>query len=285
MRFHQTRLTQPFQRLLAHFHFRWMFGCFLCLNGVVLGLETLPQILTSYYQMMEVMDWIFAIGFTIEMGIRFLAKPDQFFKTPWDLFDLLIVGISWSIICFPESVILRSLRILRLLRLIELLPHLSEILGALKRAFPGILNVGSILLILFYIFSVMATQIYQFQHTHYFSNLAVSARTLFQLMLADNWGEIMGSVNQTHPYSLFFFIPFIVVMTFTILNLFVGLIVNAMETAAEDIDLEQTINGSQQAINRTLQPTSSEPTLSDLQKDIQAIQAYLKTSSYSGSLQ
>jgi voltage-gated sodium channel len=268
-----TSVSERCGRMLVHVHFRLVLALLLIGNGILLGLETLAQtrsLLSPEFS--RVSDWVFLVLFSIEMVLRFGAQPKQFFTKAWDVFDLLIVLMSWWIVFGPAIPLLRSFRILRLIRLIELLPHLDSIVSALKRSIPGILNVGSLFFLLLYIFSVMATQIYGDHHPTYFGTLAHSSRTLFQLILGDNWGEIMHTVHKNQPYSPLFFVPFIFIMAFSILNLFVGLIVSSMEKAAEELKENQ-----ESKIAQAPNPKETiEDSLANLQRDVQSIQAHLK---------
>ena len=145
---------------------------------------------------------------------------------------------------------LRVLRVLRVLRIISMAPSLRRVVEGLVRALPGMGSVALLLAIVFYVGAVMATKLFGTAHPDQFGHLGTSALTLFQLMIFDGWmGEILGPAMETHPYAWAFFVPFMVVTGFGVLNLLVGLVVNAMQEAAE---AERKENGFEEEVLRRL---------------------------------
>lgn len=187
-----------------------------------------------------------------------LAHRLSFFRDPWNLFDVAVVGIA--LVPATESFsVLRSLRVLRIMRLVSRVPSLRRVVGGLIAALPGM---GSIILLLglvFYVFGIMATNLYGPQFPELFGSLGNSLFTLFTIMTLEGWVEgVVKPVSERFPSATFFFIPFIIGTTFTVLNLFIGIIVNAMQ--AEHDKLEEA---RRQAERESLE-AETEPLLSEL---------------------
>ena len=207
-------------------------GILLVLNAVILGMETYPNLMTDYGTYLRTLDAVILYIFVAELLLRLIAGGLRFFKCGWNIFDFII--ITGSIVATATSLsALRTLRVLRLLRFLSISDGMKFLISSLGRALPGIINIAVILLAMFYISAVVACLTFGADNA-IFSSLTRSMYTLFQLMLGDNFGELTNTVMETHPHAYLFFIPYMVVMSFTILNLFFGLIVGSMQGAAEE---------------------------------------------------
>jgi voltage-gated sodium channel len=160
--------------------------------------------------------------------------------SPWSVFDFAVVVIA----LIPASgafSVLRALRVLRVLRLITVLPSLKRVVGALVGALPGMGSIALLLLLFLYVGAVMATKLFAADHPTLFGDMGKSTYTLVQLMTLDGWSaEIVGPVMTTHPYAWFFFLPFVLATAFTVLNLFIGIVVSAMQSEHEKAREEET---------------------------------------------
>lgn len=200
-------------------------------NAVLLGMETSPAIMARAGQTILLLDKICLGIFVIELVLKFYAHRLAFFKSGWNVFDFLIVGISLVPGAQTFSV-LRALRILRLLRVISVTPSLRRVVEGFLKALPGMGSVFLLMGMIFYIGSVMATKLFQNSFPEWFGNLGASAYTLFQIMTLESWSMgIVRPVMESYPYAWAFFLPFIMVTTFAVVNLLVGLIVNSMQDA------------------------------------------------------
>ncbi|WP_018952394.1 ion transporter [Thioalkalivibrio sulfidiphilus] len=201
------------------------------INAAILGLETDPDIMARIGDWLIGADRVILGVFVVEILIKLYAQGLRFFRNPWNVFDFFVVGIA----LFPASGPFAVLRILRLLRLVSMVPKLRFVVEALLRAIPGIASIFGLLIILFYVFAVIATNLFAEQHPDWFGSIGRSMYTLFQVMTLESWSMgIARPVMETHPYAWVFFVPFILVATFTILNLFIAIIVNTMQTLAEE---------------------------------------------------
>jgi len=203
------------------------------LNAVTLGLETSPWMMDRFGTLLVMIDRIILGIFVVELILRLYAHGLKFFKDPWSLFDFAIVGIALVPSTGPMSV-LRSLRILRVLRLISVVPSLRRVIGGLIAALPGMGSIVVLMALVFYVFAVMATKLFGETFPDWFGDLGASLYTLFQIMTLESWSMgIVRPVMEVYPLSWLFFVPFILCTAFTVLNLFIGIIVSAMQEEHE----------------------------------------------------
>ncbi len=204
---------------------------FIIINAIVLGLETVPVINNQLSTSLHIIDSVLLYIFTIELSARFIVYRQRFFHDPWRCFDFIVVAISW----IPSSgglSVLRALRALRILRLVSVVPSLRRVVGGLISALPGMGSITVLMFLVFYVFSVMATNLFGQVFPEWFGDLGASAYTLFQIMTLESWSMgIVRPVMTEFPYAWAFFLPFILCTTFTVLNLFIGVIVAAMQAA------------------------------------------------------
>ncbi len=221
-------------RFIEHPWFSWFILGVILLNAAALGLETIPRVNAQLGTTLRFIDhwalWIF-VG---ELTLKLLAYRLRFFTNGWNLFDLAIVGLAF--VPSSSTSILRALRVLRVLRLISAVPSLRVVVQALVSAVPSMTTVIGLLMLFFYVFGVMATRLYGEAMPDKFGSLGQTFLTLFQLMIMDGWADVIrGLMALGHPASPIFFIVFVVISGFAVLNLFIGILVNAMDRA-ESLD-------------------------------------------------
>ena len=198
-------------------------------NAVLLGLETSSSAMQAAGPLIHALDMACLGIFVAELVLKLFARRLAFFRSGWNIFDFLIVSISLVPAAQGFSV-LRALRILRLLRVISVAPTLRRVVEGFVRALPGMGSVFVLMGMLFYIGAVMATKLFGAAFPEWFGDLGNSAYTLFQVMTLESWSMgIVRPVMESHPLAWAFFVPFIVIATFTILNLFIGIIVSTMQ--------------------------------------------------------
>ena len=209
-------------------------------NAVILGLETSPQIMAEWGGVLTFLDNLCLGFFCVELLVKLYAFGWRFFRDPWNWFDAVIVGIA----LMPANDtlgVLRALRILRLLRVISAAPRLRRVVEGFISALPGMASVFLLMGLIFYISAVIATKIFAETHPEWFGNVGRSLYSLFQIMTLESWSMgIVRPVMQVHPFAWAFFVPFIIVTTFAVVNLLVGLIVNSMQDAHHEEDVAQT---------------------------------------------
>ncbi len=198
-------------------------------NAITLGLETSSGVMARYGELLHLADRAILAVFVAEIAAKLFAFGWRFFRDPWNVFDFLVVGIALVPASGPLAV-LRTLRVLRVLRLVSTVPRLRMIVEALLHAIPGIGAIAGLLLLIFYVGAVMATGLFGADFPEWFGSLGRSMYTLFQIMTLESWSMgIARPVMADYPYAWLFFVPFILIATFTMLNLFIAVIVNTMQ--------------------------------------------------------
>lgn len=200
------------------------------LNAAILGMETSPAIMQKMGEQLILADQIILSVFVLEILIKLFAFGTGFFKRAWNNFDFIIVGIALIPASGPLAV-LRALRVLRVLRMISMVPRMRFVVEALLHAIPGITSIAALMLLIFYVFAVMATSIFGQHFPQWFGSIAASMYTLFQVMTLESWSMgIVRPVMEVFPLAWLYFVPFILIATFTMLNLFIAIIVDTMQT-------------------------------------------------------
>lgn len=200
------------------------------INAITLGLETSPQAMNVAGPLLLAIDAAALWVFTVEISLKLWLYRSRFFRGGWNVFDFAIVAIAWLPAAGPLSV-LRALRIMRVLRLVSVVPQMRTVVGALFKALPGMASILAVLVLVFYIAAVMATKLFGAAFPEWFGGIGASMYSLFQIMTLESWSMgVVRPVMEVHPNAWLFFVPFIVVTTFSVLNLFIAMIVNSMQS-------------------------------------------------------
>lgn len=201
-------------------------------NAVLLGLETDRGLMASAAGAWLVAADKTCLGiFLVELALRLAAYGRHFWKSGWNVFDFLVVVVALVPGAGPWAV-LRSLRVLRVLRLLTAIPSLRKVVAAFLHALPGIGGVVLVMAIFLYTSAVLATNLFGASYPEWFGNLAASLFSLFQILTLEGWADMARTIMETHPWAPAFFLPFILIATFTVLNLFIGIIVSTMQELA-----------------------------------------------------
>lgn len=200
-------------------------------NAIILGLETSATMMSNFGALIQSLDKICLVIFVVELALKLVVYRFRFFTNWWNIFDTLVVAVS-LVPTGGSFAVLRALRIFRVLRVISTAPRLRRVVEGFITALPGMASVFLLMAIIFYIGSVISTKLFGASFPEWFGTLGQSAYSLFQIMTLESWSMgIVRPVMEVYPYAWVFFVPFIVVTTFAVVNLLVGLIVNSMQDA------------------------------------------------------
>lgn len=246
------------------------------INAVTLGMETDKGIVSVYGSILHIVDFTILGIFVVELSIKLFAYRLSFFRAGWNLFDFGIIAVA----LIPASgafSILRTLRILRILRMLSVVPSMRRVIAALLHSIPGMAAIIGVLTIIFYISAVLATQMFGHHPDpviqKLFGNFPASMYTLFQVMTLEGWSEnVAEPTMEFFPWAWIFFVPFIIVTSFAVLNLFIGIIVDAMdivhsEEAEELMKTEKTSSNDNKSLEREVKA---------LRRDIAALRKQIK---------
>jgi len=228
------------------------------INAVILGMETSDYLMRNFGVFLKAADALILKIFVIEILLRLYVYRFRFFTQPWSLFDFFVVGIA----LIPASeayAALRALRVLRVLRLLSVVPTMRRVIEGLLSAIPGIASVTTIMLLFFYVFAVIGTHLFSDTYPQWFGTLGETMFTLFQIMTLESWSMgIVRPVMEQHPSAWIFFVLYILVTTFTMLNLFIAIIVNAMHSSADEsakeerLELKRTLSNDMAELEQRL---------------------------------
>ncbi|HWV08345.1 MAG TPA: ion transporter [Pseudomonas sp.] len=201
------------------------------INAAILGLLTSPEIVGEWGWLLLPVDMFILAVFVIELALRFAARGIGLLRDPWAVFDCLVVGIALLPASGPFSV-LRALRVLRVLRLVSINPSMRKVVQALLSSLPGMGSIVMLMALIFYVSAVMATQLFGERFPEWFGTLTASLYSLFQMMTLDSWSSgTVRPIMEVYPLAWVFFIPYVLIATFMMLNLFIAVVVNAMQDA------------------------------------------------------
>ncbi|WP_019961400.1 ion transporter [Woodsholea maritima] len=220
------------------------------LNAAILGAQTyaLPH---SVRETLHVIDTLIVWIFVFELALKLLAYRQNFFKSGWNIFDLFVVSLSF----IPDAgafTVLRALRALRLFRLFSVMPEMRRVVESLGHAIPGMGAIFMVLGLIFYVASVMGAKLFGASHPEWFGDLGASAYTLFQVMTLESWSMgIARPVMDIYPYAWAFFVPFVILTTFAVLNLFIAVMVDSLQSQhAEEADSAQSVAHDEREVLR-----------------------------------
>ncbi len=228
--------------------------------GVIVGIQTYPSVVEAHGHVLDLLDtiilWIFVVEIVIKMGAEG-RRPWRYFYDPWNIFDFLIVAVCFMPIGAEYVAVLRLARLLRVLKLVRALPRLQVLVGALLKSIPSMFYIGILLFLLFYLYSVLGTFLFQANDPVHFKDLQTAHLTMYRVSTLEDWTDVMyinmhgcenyGYDETSDPpcdpekskaygwFSAIFFSSFVLVATMVILNLFIGVIMTGMEEAQSDV--------------------------------------------------
>ncbi len=245
------------------------------INAVTLGLETNAGLMEKYGSFLVFLDTVILLVFTLELLLKLFAYRLDFFRSGWNLFDLVIVVIAWVPASGPFAV-LRALRVLRVLRLLSVVPQMRRVISAIGHSIPGMLSVIGVLSILFYVSAVLTTKLFG-QHPDpqlhaWFGSIGSSAYTLFQVMTLESWSMgIVRPVMVHYPWAWIFFVPFIIITSFAVLNLFIGIIVDAMQMVQQENRADEQVSEDTVALQQNTAGADIQRQLDDIRQSIEKL--------------
>jgi voltage-gated sodium channel len=230
------------------------------LNALTLGLETSAAAMAAAGPLLILLDRLILGIFVLEIAARMIVHRSRFFRDPWSLFDFFVVAIA-LVPATGDLSVLRALRILRVLRLITVVPTLRRVVAGLLAALPGMGSIVLLIALLYYVFAVIATKLYGEDFPNLFGTLGTTLFTLFTVMTLEGWVDgVVKPVMEKYPHAWVFFITYIIVCTFMVLNLFIGVVVNAMQSEHEKVVAEE------REAEREMLHHETEPLLAEVQR-------------------
>ncbi|KMJ59244.1 voltage-gated sodium channel [Bacillus sp. LL01] len=241
----------PIQHIVGHRYFTNAVMFVILLNAILIGVETYPLLRAEYYDIIHGFEVFFLWFFTIEIILRILAekKIHHFFRSRWNLFDFFIVAgvLFFSGTYFISAI--RILRVFRVLRAVTVVPSLQRLVTAFLKTIPSLGTIMMLLSLVFYIFAVLGVMFFGEISPEYFGSLHLALVTLFQVITLESWASgIFRPIFAESPLSWVYFVAFILVGTFIVLNLIVGEILNNIQEAKEEETKEEKLEISKKEL-------------------------------------
>lgn len=254
-------MAAPWRMRLAEFvesaRVQHLIVAVILINAAVLGFETSKGAMSAAGPLLVFIDKLCLIVFCLEIGARLLAYRWAFWRSGWNIFDFAVVAVALVPGAGPWAV-LRSLRVLRVMRLLTVIPSLRKVVAAFLHAIPGLGGVLLLMSVFLYTSAVLAVNLFGAQFPHWFGTLGGALFSLFQILTLEGWADMAREVMAVYPWAALFFISFIIIATFTVLNLFIGIIVSTMQELATKPENDESGPESMDRILRRLEPDLKE---------------------------
>jgi voltage-gated sodium channel len=262
---------QNIERFVNHPKVQHVIVFLIVLNAALLGLETSPAVMQAFGAELVMLDHAILAVFILEILLLIAARGLKFFTDPWCVFDLVVVGIA--VIPATESFsVLRALRVLRVLRLINKIESMRTVVTGLLNSLPSLASVAGLTAIIFYVFSVMATNLYGHDFPELFGSMGDSAFTLFQVMTLEGWSEgVARPIMEKMPQAWIFFLLFIMISTFVVVNMFIAVIVDSLNNLEKDTT---KIKNEERSIHQDVSALRQQ--VADQKNDLDELKALLK---------
>lgn len=234
------------RKLVEHNLFDKVIITLILINGVILGLETSPAIVANYGELLALGNQLILLAFILEAMAKITAVTPRFkkyFGNGWNLFDFSVVILSLIPASGDFAMLARLARLLRVLRLISVIPELRLIVSTLVKSIPSMGNIMLLMSIIFYIYAVAGYHLYHEHDPTHWGNLGLSLLTLFRIVTLEDWTDVMYTAMELHPFMWIYFVSFVIVGTFVIINLFIAVVINNLDEAKVDRlkELEQPL--------------------------------------------
>lgn len=221
-------------KLVEHSGFeRFIIGMIL-VSAVLVGLETSPVLVDRYALWFEWGHDVILVVFIVEALLKMVAeapRPQRYFRDGWNLFDFAIIVLALVPATGQLALVARLARLLRVLRLVSALPELRLIVSTLVRSLPGMGHVLMLMSLIFYVYAVAGYHLFHRHDPELWGSLGLSLLTLFRVVTLEDWTDVMYTAMDMHPWSWIYFVSFVVMGTFVIINLFIAVVINNLEEA------------------------------------------------------
>ena len=205
------------------------------LNAAALALLTIPGIDAQTRQSLESFDqaalWIFVFELVVRM-ISYGSKPWNFFKTGWNVFDFVIIGLSPFLA--NQTLILRLLRIFRLIRIFRFLPEVRVLTRSITRSLPPLMSMSVLIFLALFIYGMAGVYLFGEQMPEQWGDITAALTSLFILLTLEEFASYLVDGLAVSPWALPYYISYVFVIVFTILNVLIGVVLNAMDEARQE---------------------------------------------------
>ena len=225
------------ERVVSNSIFEYFIIALILASGAILGLRTVPEIADDYGELMTWGNRVILTMFIVEAALKMLAlapKPLRYFLDGWNVFDFAIIVFSLVPATGAFAMVARLGRLLRVLRLISTIEDLRLIVAALVKSIPNVGHILMLMSIIVYIYAIVGFQLFHEHDPEHWRNIGISILTLFEIITLEGWIDVNAKAMELNPFAWIYFVSFVVVGTFVVVNLFIAVVINNLDRAKED---------------------------------------------------
>ncbi len=251
-------MKQFAQRIVSTTVFEHLIIALILVNGVILGMETSTDLVAQYGDVFHFMNHLILAVFILEAALKMMALAphvSRYFQDGWNIFDFSVIVFSLIPATGEFAMIARLARLLRVVRLISTIPELRLIVSTLVRSIPSMIHVMTLMGVIFYIYAITGYQLFHEHDPTHWRSLGISLLTLFRVVTLEDWTDVMYKAMEFHPYAWMFFVSFVVLGTFVVVNLFIAVVINNLDEAKAERLRELEAPVTQEQILKDLRDT------------------------------
>ena len=224
-------------RLTHSLGFEYFIIGLILFNAVLVGVETLPAVMNNYSGWIDYGQWAILAVFIVEAALKIFAvspRADRYFRDGWNIFDFSIIVLSLVPATGGFAVVARLARLMRLLRLVSAIPEMRLIVATLVRSIPSMLHIVALMSLMVYIYAIIGYQLFHEHDPEHWRNLGIALLSLFRVVTLEDWTDIMYKAMELHPLTWIYFVSFVVLGTFVVINLFIAVVINNLDEAKQE---------------------------------------------------
>ena len=231
------KMRDSTHRLTKSHKFEYFIVALILANAVLVGLETLSWVMEHYHSWIMLGYLVTLIIFIIEAALKMFAqwpRPDRYFRDGWNVFDFAIIVLALVPATGGFAIVARMARLLRLLRLVSAVEELRLIVATLVRSIPSMLHIVVLMSLIVYVYAIIGFQLFHEHDPEHWRNLGISLLSLFRVVTLEDWTDIMYKAMEYHPLTWMYFVSFVVLGTFVVINLFIAVVINNLDEAKQE---------------------------------------------------
>jgi voltage-gated sodium channel len=243
-----TAICQTCARIAGSSWFQGFIVAVILANAVVLGLQTYDEIEAEAGSLLTTLDGIFLGVFVVELAIRILGYGPHlrgfrnFFREGWNVFDFVVIGAAFVPGLRENATLLRLVRLLRVVRVVSVLPDLRVLIRGMVKSLMPIGTMAVVALLVLYVYGMVGWILFNEELPDQWGTIGDSMLTLFVMMTLENFPQYMDAAMEFHPQAWIFFVSYVLVASFLVINVLIAIIINSMEQARRDESLEAILS-------------------------------------------
>lgn len=228
---------RPLERLVDAQWFQLLISGVIVLNAVVLGLETYVDPASPTFTTLMRLNDAFYLVFLTELVLRIASygtRPWNFFRSGWNIFDFIVIGAALVPAIRAQAEVLRLLRLARIVRLLRFLPDARMLIATMGKALPPVFSMVVLVVLILFIYGMVGVTLFGEELPKEWGDIGSAMMTLFILLTLENFPTYLDQAQQVTPFASIFFLSYVLIAAFVVLNLVLGIVIGSMEEAREE---------------------------------------------------